>query len=271
MANRSTRRAVIVAATLVVIVAVVVGFQVLRRSGTGTPPTTSTSSTGGPLQTSGSPAPTYEPTDQNGSPEPGLPRGEAVAGGGGSTSGPGELPLGYSHDQVGAVSAATNYLTWMNSLKIKYKKTADAMAAASAANAAAEAGLVNSFDMLRSGMQGMTADQPEPARGAYAIASYSASRALVYVWAPEVTTDGNGHVDHLWGIDAVRLVWASGDWKLDGALIAKSGAAAVDPADPAGDPSPAEKHSILQRTPADPGEITDTADQSWFEYANAPH
>ena len=31
-----------------------------------------------------------------------------------------------------------------------------------------------------------------------------------------------------------------------------------------------EKHSILRRTPADPGDITDSADQTWFEYANAP-
>ena len=68
-----------------------------------------------------------------------------------------------------------------------------------------------------------------------------------------------------------HLVWVDGDWKLDGGLIAKVGGAAVDPVDPAGNPSAEEKHSILRRTPADPGEITDSADQSWFEYANAPH
>ena len=33
-------------------------------------------------------------------------------------TGPAGLPLGYAHDQTGAVNAATNYLMWMNSLKI---------------------------------------------------------------------------------------------------------------------------------------------------------
>lgn len=270
MTNRSTRRAIVVAATLLAVVAVGVGFYALGRSTVSTPPTSSPSSSGAPATSAGSPAPTYEPTNQSGAPEADLQRGEAVAGEGGSTTGPAQLPLGYTHDQTGAVSAATNYLIWMNSIKIADKKTADEMAAATAADPATQTALVRSFDMLRSGMQGMTADQPEPARGAYAVASYRPSRALVYVWSPEVMTDGNGQTEHLWAIDAIALVWSAGDWKLYGALIAKAGAAAVDPADPTGNPTAAEKHSILRRTPADPGEITDTAAQSWFEYANAP-
>lgn len=271
MTNRSTKRAVVVAAVLLAVIAVGVGFFALGRSTVGTPPTASPTSSDPLVTPSGSPAPTYEPTDQYGSPEPGLPQGDVVAGDGGSRIGPGGLPLGYSHDRVGAVSAATNYLIWMNSLKIADKDTADGMATAAAADPATQKALVKSFDLLRSGMQDMAVDQPEPARGAYAVASYSASRALVYVWAPEVMTDGSGETEHLWAIDAVPLVWSAGDWKLDGALIAKTGAAAVDPADPTGNPTAAEKHSILRRTAADPGEITDTAEQSWFEYANAPH
>lgn len=271
MPNRSTRRVILIAAIVLVAVALGVGFYALGRSTANPPSTSSPSSPGTPATSASSPVFTYEPTDQNGSPEPGLPRGEAVAGGGGSKTGPAQIPLGYTHDQIGAVNAATNYLTWMNSLKIADKGTADEMAAATVADSETRTALVASFDMLRSGMQDMTADQPEPARGAYAVASYSSDRALVYVWAPEVMTDGNGQTEHLWAIDAVTLMWAAGDWKLDGALIAKSGAAAVDPADPSGNPTTAEKHSILRRTPADPGQITDTADQSWFEYANAPH
>lgn len=272
MPNRNVRRTmVIAAATVIVVVAVGVGFYALGRSTVDKPPTTLPSSNGSPGTSGSSPAPRYEPTDQNGSPEPEVPRGDAVAGEGGSKTGPAQLPLGYAHDQTGAVNAATNYLMWMNSLRIADKGTADEMAAATAADAHTRTAMVTSFDMLRSGVQDMTADQPQPARGAYAVASYSANRAVVYVWSPEVMTDSNGQTEHLWAIDAVALVWAAGDWKLDGALIAKTGAAAVDPADPLGNPTASEKHSILGRTPADPGEITDTAVQSWFEYANAPH
>jgi len=158
----------------------------------------------------------------------------------------------------------------MNSLKIVDEDTANELATASATDETTRAALVESFDALRPGMQEMTADQPEPARGAYAVASYTPDRALIYIWSPEVMTDSSGQTEHVWGIDAVTVVWSDDDWKLDGGLITKTGAAAVDPIDPAFNPTAAEKHSILTRTPGDPGEITDSASQSWFEYANAP-
>ena len=94
-------------------------------------------------------------------------------------------------------------------------------------------------------------------------------RASIYVWAPYVLTDVAGETVTAWGIFEIRLLWAE-DWKLDGALISRIGGAAVEPADPSGNPTPSEKQDILSRTPADPGEITDSADQQWFEYANAP-
>ena len=262
MTNRNTRVAIIITVAVLVIVGVVVGALLLNR----TPPPVEPS----PVPASDTPSPSYEPTDQYGSPEPGLPRGQATAGGGGTTTGPADLPLGYSHDETGAVNAATNYLMWMNSLRITDKKTADQLAAATAADSATQQAMVESFDTLRSGMQKMSMSSPEPARGAYAIADSSNDRALVYVWYP-VVTDTSGEIEDWWGIDAVTLVWSNGDWKLKDALITRTGVAAVDPADPSGNPTAEEKHSILSRTPADPGEITDTADQSWFEYSNAPH
>jgi hypothetical protein len=212
----------------------------------------------------------YSPTDEAGSPQPALPAGAPRAGEGGTTTGPAGLLLGYPHDRDGAVSAATNYLMWMNSLRIADKPTADAMAASAAADQHTKQNLIESFDALRTGMHDLTQDQPEPARGAYAVASYDDTHALIYVWSPQVIANNSGEVKHLWGIDAVPLIWASNDWKLDGALAAQSGAAAVDPMDPTGNPSAEEKHSILSRVPADPGTITDSADQSWLEYANAP-
>lgn len=269
MTKRSTRRTVaLVALVTAVVAAIGIGFYALGRT-TATPTPTASTTTAASASTGPTTTPTYSPTDPNGSPEPRLPQGTAAAGQHGSTTGAAGLPLGYDRDQAGAVNAATNYLMWMNSLRITDKAAADAMANDAAADSVARAALIESFDALRSGMKELTADQPEPARGAYAVASYSADRALIYIWAPEVTTDVHGETIHLWAIDAIQLVWALNDWKLDQTLIAKTGAAAVDPSNPAGNPSAAEKHSILTRTPADPGAITDAADQSWLEYSNA--
>lgn len=267
MTDRRTRGVLIAAAAVIALVVVALSFYLLGRSRTATP---SPSPTASPTPaTSMEPSPTYEPTDQSGSPEAALARGAAQAGGGGTSTGPDGLPIGYSHDESGAITAATNYLMWMNSLRIADKTVADNLAGASAADDKTRKALIESFDALRPGLADLTADHPEPARGAYAVADYDGSRALVYVWSPEVTADSTGRTDHLWGIDAVTVVWADGDWKLDGGLITMTGAAALDPTDPTGNPTPEEKHSILTRTPADPGEITDSADQTWFEYANA--
>lgn len=200
--------------------------------------------------------------------EPGLARGQAVAGEGGRSKGPAGLPLGYDHTEAGAATAATNYLMWLNSIRITDKAAADAMAAAAAADASTKAAIVKSLNATRSGMRDLTTDQLQPARGAYAVAHYSSEQATIYIWAPEVTTEKSGTTEQLWAIDAVQVVWSGGDWKLDHQLIAQTGGAAVDPADPTGNPSAAEKRSILSRIPADPGGITDTADQTWFEYAN---
>jgi hypothetical protein len=269
MPHRTRRTVALVVLLVVVGLAAVLVVQRVRESDGTTPAPPSPSSTMSPTTPSLTAGPTYEPTDAYGSPEPGLARGDAEAGGGGRTLGPAGLPLGYSRNPTGAANAATNYLTWMNSLRIADKSVADAMAAAAASDPATRTALTDSFDALRSGMGDLTADEEQVSRGAYAVASYSPQRATVYVWAPEVTTDRSGQTEHLWSIDAVPLVWVSDDWKLDQALIARTAGAAVDPTDPAGNPTAAEKHSILTRTPADPGDITDSADQTWLEYANA--
>ena len=154
MTNRTTGRTVTTIAIVVVVLAAVgIGFFLVGRS-TGNPPQT-TPTIAPPTQTGARPSPTYAPTDQNGSPEPGLQPGPAVAGQGGSKTGPEGLPLGYTHDQTGAVNAATNYLMWMNSLRIADKAAADAMAQSAAADAATRTALIESFDQLRSGHEGL--------------------------------------------------------------------------------------------------------------------
>ena len=131
MTDRRTRGVLIIAAAVIVLIVVALSFYLLGRSNTATPspaPTTASPTT----TTSTAPSPTYEPTDQSGSPESGLARGAAQSGLGGTSTGPDGLPLGYSHDEAGAATAATNYLMWMNSLRIADKTLADSLADASA-------------------------------------------------------------------------------------------------------------------------------------------
>lgn len=253
-------------AALVALLAVAVIAAVSYRLGQDTPTQPSTDApTTTPSGSSPSPAPGFPST---GSSTSGLPQGLARAGEGGHMTGPAGLPLGYDHTDTGAVQAATNYLTWMNSIRIKDKTTADAMAQATAANEETRDAMMNSFDELRTGLDDVSVSQVEPTRGAYAVAQYDDAHAAIYVWAPDVVAD-SADSNTFWSISEVLLVWRDGDWKLDGGLVNRVGGAAVYPTDPEGNPSAVEKHSILSRTPADPGEITDTAEQAWLEYSNA--
>jgi len=260
---RNPRRTTVIVTSVVVVLALVavVAYLVGRSDSAGQPPRATAGRT--PSDPVNSPSQTADPS------RPGLDRGEALAGEGGRRKGPDGLPVGYDHSDSGAATAATNYLMWLNSFRITDKASADAMAGAAASDAATRAAVVRSCDQTRSGMGDLTADQLQPARGAYAIAHSSTGQATVYIWAPEVATDKSGTTNQLWAIDAIQVVWAGGDWKLDHQLIAQTGGAAVDPADPASNPTAAEKRSILSRIPADPGGITDSADQTWLEYANA--
>ena len=264
----TTTRRIVPAVAVILVVAVVAAvalFQLGRR--TTAPDSAVTPSTTESTLPSSSPAPASPST---GSSVPGLLQGPARAGEGGRMSGPVGLPLRYQQDQTGAVQAATNYLMWMTSLRIMDNTAADAMAERAAADAATRVALVESLDQFRSAFSGAIEAATEPARGAYAVKAYDNSRASIYVWAPfRLARPGEG-VTTSWGISEIRVAWIDGDWKLDGALVTKVGSAAVDPTDPEGNPSATEKLSILTRVPADPGEITDSADQDWLEYANAP-
>ena len=75
-------------------------------------------------------------------------------------TGPAGLPLGYDHTETGAVEAATNYLTWMNSIRIKDKNTADAMAEATAADEKTRNAMIESFDLLRTGLEDVADAKP---------------------------------------------------------------------------------------------------------------
>jgi cytoskeletal protein RodZ len=240
-----TQKILLVVVALLAVAVIAAVFYRLGQDTPSTSPSPSGAPTTSPSGSSPSPAPGSPST---GSSTSGLPQGPARAGEGGHMTGPAGLPLGYDHTETGAVEAATNYLTWMNSIRIKDKNAADAMAEATAADEKTRNAMIESFDLLRTGLEDVADAKTEPARGAYAVAESGSSTASVYIWAPD---------------------WIDGDWKVNKALVSRVGGAAVDPVDPAGNPTPTEKASILSRTPADPGEIDDSAEQEWFEYGNA--
>ena len=126
-----TQKILIVVVALLVVAVIAAVFYRLGQDTTSTTPSPTGAPTTTPCGSSPSPAPGSPST---GSSTSGLPQGPARAGEGGHMTGPAGLPLGYDHTETGAVEAATNYLTWMNSLRITDKTTADAMAAATAAD-----------------------------------------------------------------------------------------------------------------------------------------
>ena len=155
MTDRNPRRLTLtVVITILVVAAVALAFY-LGRS-TSTPPTST------PIRTTTTPVtPTRRmcpPTERLAGARPTA--GPAVAGEGGSKAGPAGLPLGYSHAETGAVNAATNYLMWMNSLKITDKAAADAMAGHRPPTTRLARRLIDSFDGVRSGHDDITADSP---------------------------------------------------------------------------------------------------------------
>src|SRR3954453_9365685 len=164
----------VLAALIVVAVIAVVAYQ-LGQHTTGGPAPSPTP--GSSTVASGSSPPPAPASPSTGSSQPGLPQGPARAGEGGHMTGPAGLPLGYDHTETGAVEAATNYLTWMTSLRIKDKTTADAMATATASVDSTRAAMIESFDLLRTGLEDVTKAETDPARGAYAVAGYEPATA----------------------------------------------------------------------------------------------
>ena len=183
-------------------------------------------------------------------------------------TGPAGLPLGYDHTETGAVQAATNYLTWMNSIRIKDKPTADAMAKATAADQQTSTAMIESFDLLRTGLDNVTEAQTEPPRGAYATPQYDGTSASIYMWAPDIFTE-SGETTDLWSIFEIRLNWVRWGLEATEGIGQSRRRRGRRPAGSRRQPLGRGEESILSRTPADPGEITDSADQEWFEYANA--
>jgi opacity protein-like surface antigen len=202
MPHRSQTRkiAAVLAALAVVAMIAAAAYQLGHDTSGAGPSGTGTSSTA-PSGFSPSPAPASPST---GSSQPGLPQGPARAGEGGRMTGPAGLPLGYDHTDTGAIQAATNYLTWMNSIRIKDKTTADAMAKATAVDESTRTAMVDSFDELRTGLDHVSNSQTEVTRGAYAVPEFGPARASVYIWAPYVLTDTSGKTVTAWGSSRFR-------------------------------------------------------------------
>lgn len=248
---------VVAAAAVVVIAAVVVGAY---KAGQAVGPASAT-----PSRTSSRPT---SAASSSASKKGGIPKGRAIAGGGGRTKGAEGLPLGYSHDQTGAVEAATNYFVWGNSPKIA-SKDATTMAQEMSGSDSTFKTLTQRWKIeVDSGS--ITANSVanyDPTRGAYAIRSYTGNAAEIYIFARLSVADNQHQTpDTSWAINAVSVVWVNGDWKLANALEPKTTGEVDVNVDT---PTPTEKATVLHKALSDPGDLSDTTAQKWMEYQNA--
>jgi hypothetical protein len=204
-----------------------------------------------------------------------VPAGTVVAGEGGSLPGPGTLKLGYTHTPDGAVAAITNYVTAANDkTNLASPAYRTALVNAIALDESSKAGLSRVVDLAQSASEGYGVWRWEPRRGAYAIRAYSTDHAEVALWTPYYwaePTKPTALVGSAWGISVYAAEWSGGDWKvnsLGGDLVADDGGDLTALANPAENPSSAEKAAILT-TPRG-GTVRLWALQ-WMEYANAAH
>jgi len=201
-----------------------------------------------------------------------LVAGTVVAGEGGSLPGPGTLKLGYPHTPEGAVAAITNYMLAAedktNLAEPAYRTAlVDAIAFDDASKTTLTTGVEGSAKICA-----QYGCEWDPQRGAYAVRSYSDSQAEIAVWAPSVWAQLTGANGTVWGIETHLVFWNGTDWKIK--TLGQDGVADDStvvlplPADPHGNPTSAEKASILT-TPHDGTVKLWTL--SWKEYANAIH
>jgi len=205
-----------------------------------------------------------------------LVASNVVAGEGGSLPGPGTLKLGYAHTLDGAVAALTNYmLAGEDKVNLADPTYRTALVNAIAFDDTSKANLTTGVEGGAKICARYGVCKWDPRRGAYAVRSYSDDQAEVAVWAPFVwaqPTDGSGQDVIVWGIEKHLVFWNGTDWKIktlgqDG-VADDSTIALAKPADQQGNPSRAEKATILT-TPRDGTVKLWTL--SWKEYANAAH
>ena len=207
-----------------------------------------------------------------------LPMGTVVAGEGGTTTGPGGVPMGHTHDDQGAVAAATNLscAAWTRPMLKKSTREDFIAAASTSAYRPQFAAGVNSI--YRFWLRRYPDLSCQPERGAYAIESSTPDRVRVLLWTPihfpgkddEIVPDGS-----LWLVSYATLEWVDGDWKIsDWNDRTTQGAYLPAPAEPGSNPSPTEKAAILT-TEANYDLDTDEPAvikwwaAPWQEYANA--
>jgi len=119
----------------------------------------------------------------------------------------------------------------------------------------------------------MSASEFQSTRGAYAVLRYSGAEAVIVLWAPFYHPGRSdfGQDASLWGIFAVKMAWAGGDWKFDQAASENLVVAVRKPSNPGSNPTAEEKAALLH----DPTSWTQGNDLGrfsgleWLEYANA--
>lgn len=130
------------------------------------------------------------------------------------------MPVGFSGDQDGAVAAATAYTVVLGGPLLFDDGLSDALAVAATEDARADL-----EEQFTQGAQLLTErlnlDNAEvvakTAPAGYRIDHFEeGGEATVSVWAAGLMIAGNAPIPPGWTTTTVELVWADGDWKLDG-------------------------------------------------------
>ena len=133
------------------------------------------------------------------------------------------VPLGYSHDQAGAVAAAAAFIEVLGGDLVahpdQYRLAVQTMAAPSAAAALRaqaeqdlDAGERDRHIISTAARGGQVGVRSVPI--SWRVESYSAEQAVVDLFEVLLTADGTNPFEAFYTDEAVMVSWASGDWRL---------------------------------------------------------
>jgi hypothetical protein len=132
------------------------------------------------------------------------------------------VPVGYTHNEQGAVSAATNYLATLAKATVSERATRHQMIAAMAA-AGSQAALQQQYDWASDQIsRDLHLNGPDRVQAVvrmipvgWQLARYDGDTAQVLVFGTGLYGSSAGvPVRETWGVNAVTLTWEASDWKL---------------------------------------------------------
>ena len=170
-----------------------------------------------------------------------------AAGNGGPRSVVAGVPVGYSHDQLGASSAASQFAITLAGPLLLHPDQYDAAVTEMAVPGTTSA-LLAAADQSSTGLEGHLHFQADAKAGSivsiktlplsYHVVSYTDQVAVVSVWLLGVmAADGKQPPFEVWSTGSYTLEWSNGDWRLASPPTATNGPVPVPEGDSSTDPA----------------------------------